>query len=305
MNTCRQKNVWVLVFVLFIAFNTSHAQTDTPRTTLVLGHIAPDDPADKIEEFQPIIDYLAENLGDFGIERGEVKIAPDLETLMEWVKEGEVDIFYDSLYPALIISAESEAEPLLRGWRDGEPVYHSVFFARKDSDIKTLDDFKGNIIALDELISTSGYMMPISHLIANDLTPVEVESFEDSVSDDEVGYVFSGDDSNTIAWVLGERVNIGVVDNLTYMQEIPAATRAELVIVAETAEVPRRVVMVGADLDPELVEALKELMMGLDETQEGLALLKILETKEFDEFPGGTKAAFTKIQEFYEIVAAE
>ena len=93
---------------------------------IVLSDIDEDDPVGKLEEFQPIADYLAANLGDFGIGTGEVKIAPDLDTMVSWLASGEVDIFYDSLFPAMIVNDREwrcSAAARLAWWRTGVPFY--------------------------------------------------------------------------------------------------------------------------------------------------------------------------------------
>lgn len=274
----------------------------TPAGMIVLSDIDADDPISKVEEFQPIADYLAANLGEYGIGAGGVKIAPDLDTLIQWIESGEVDLFYDSLYPAMIVSDATGAQPLLRGWRGGEPVYHTVIFVKADSGITSIDDLKGKTIAFDDPFSTTGFMLPMAHLISNDLTMTEKQSPEDEVADDEIGYIFSGDDGNAIEWVLGDLVSAAAIDNLTYVNEIPEETRAALVIVAETEEIPRRVLMIRSGLDPQLVEALTALFVGMDEDEAGQAVLEILGTRQFDEFPEGTEGLFAEIRTLYETV---
>jgi len=269
---------------------------------IVLGDIDADDPVGKVQEFQPIADYLAENLSEFGIGGGEVKIAPDIETMIRWMESGEVDVYYDSLFPSMIVANGSGAQPLLRGWRGGEPIYRSVFFVLSDSGISGLEDLNGTMISYDDRVSTSGYMMPTAHLISNGLNPIEKASAQSVVADGEVGYVFSQDDENTIEWVLSGLVDVGVVDNLTYENDIPEETRESLTIIAETVDVPRRVLMIGPDIDAEMSAMIAEVFMGLDDTEEGTELLAPLKTVQFDEFPGGVDAVFDPIQEMFDLV---
>ena len=304
--------VLVIALLALAACAPQEAPTAVPPTpepeevgVIVLGDIDQDNPIEKIKEFQPIIDYVAGQLGDFGIGKGEVRIAPDLDSMMTMIKNGEVNLFYDSLYPAMIIAEETGAEPLLRGWRGGEPVYHSVFFALADNNITDLTDLNGKMIAYDDRASTSGFMMPTSYLITNGLNPVEKDSYGSSVTDDEVGYVFSASDDNTIEWVISGLVDVGVVDNLTFLSDIPEETRDQLTIIAETQDVPRRVLMVGPDADPEMVSAVVEILVGMDDSDEGLELLDIIKTAKFDEFPDGIEAAFAPIQEMYNVIKEE
>ena len=151
---------------------------------IVLAEIS-DDPERSITRMQPLADYLAANLGDQGIGVGEVKVAPDMDTLNGWLQSGEVDLVFDSLYPAMIMRNEGGATPILRRWRDGVGEYHTVFFVLADGGIESLEDLNGKIVALDEPSSTSGFLVPVAHLIEEGLNPVEKASVETAVADDE------------------------------------------------------------------------------------------------------------------------
>jgi phosphonate transport system substrate-binding protein len=166
----------------------------------------------------------------------------------------------------------------------------------------SLEDLQGKVVAYDDPSSTSGFMMPTSYLIANGLTPVEVNSPESAVGDDEVGYVFAGDDEVTLEWVVSGRVAAGVVDNLTYAEDLPEETRAQLTIIAETEDVARRVLMVRAGLDPELVAAIQDLFINLENVPEGAGILDTLSTVRFDEFPEGADAVLQTMRDMYTLV---
>ncbi len=303
---------YISLFVVSLLLVACTAQEEPPTPTeepvseltgvIVMGDIDEDDPVSKIEEFQPIIDYIAADLADVGIGIGEVKIAPDAETMISMMEAGEVNLYYDSLYPSLLVANGADTTPLVLGWRGGEPIYHSVFFALPDSGITSVEDLNGKLVAFDDITSTSGYMMPTAHLLSNGLNPVEKGSSESAVADDEIGYVFSADDENTIEWVLSGRVDAGVVDNLTYLADIPEETRENLVIFAETESVPRRIVTISSDVDDETAELLKTILIGMDQTEEGQELLDIIKTVKFEEFEGGAESVFEPIEEMFALV---
>src|SRR5688572_238657 len=147
-----------IMFVFLTACNPTPAATPTPEPTaapqtaeklFTLADIS-DEPAETIELFQPVADYLAAGLAEFGYTGGQVKAAADLDMMSQWMKAGEVDLYFDSVYPVMIISDTAGAKPLLRRWKDGVEEYHTVIFARADSSIKTLDDLKGHLIALED-----------------------------------------------------------------------------------------------------------------------------------------------------------
>ena len=284
--------------------STSVSETiDTPPSqstkVIVIADIS-NNPAKKIARYQPMADYLANHLSEFNIGQGEVKVATDLETMSDWLESGQVDIYFDSPYPAMIVSDRSGAKPILRRWKDGQAEYYGVFFAMKSSGIKTLAELQGNTIALDETYSTSGYFLPMVKLIQSGFQPVEKKSTSGKVEADQVGYVFSDDDENTIQWVISGKLKAGVVDIETF-REIPVASRKEIDILAETETVPRQVVLIREDLDPKLVAKIKTILLNMDQTDEGKKVLaKFEQTAKFDDFP--PKKSIDRIRQLYELV---
>ena len=221
--------------------------------------------------------------------------------MIQWIKEGEVDLYFDSPYPVLVISEQTGAQPLLRRLRFGVSEYHSVFFVRADSPIQSLTELKGQIVAFEETFSTSGYMLPLAYLIKEGFNPVEKTDPEAVVNPDEVGYAFSTADDTTIQWVISGVVPAGVIDNTTF-QRLPEETQAELRIIASTEDVPRQMVLVRPGLDEALVEAITKELLAMDENEEGAAALEAFQTTAFEEFPQGYAAAMEQMQSLYGLI---
>ncbi|MGC9523938.1 MAG: phosphate/phosphite/phosphonate ABC transporter substrate-binding protein [Limnospira sp.] len=275
------------------------AATEPTGEAIVLADVSKN-AGQKIRQFQPMADYLAKNLGAYEIGIGQVKVAPDLSTIATMLKNGEVDIYFDSPYPAMRVSDESGAEPILRRWKGGNAEYFGVIFIRKDSDIKSVEDLPGRTIAFEEAVSTSGYFLPLNYLLDIGLNPVPKGSPLDSVAEDEVGYVFSNDDENTIQWVISGNVDAGAADLPTFMA-IPEESRSALKILAETEKIARHLVLVRRGMDPELVEGIKTVLMDMDKTPEGQAVLESFEkTAKFDAFP--PQADLNRMRELYDRV---
>jgi phosphonate transport system substrate-binding protein len=308
MQAIKLRTTLVVVLALFAGFSLLPGMIlaqDTERTSIVLADIS-NDPADTIKEFQPLADYMAAHLEDYGIESGDVIAAPDMPTLIEMLAAGEIDVYFDSAFPVMFISGETGVEPILRRWKDGVGEYHSVFFALADSELETLEDLQGQLVAFDTPFSTSGYMLPLAWIIENDLVGVEIDRDDDDpqIADDEIGYIFSEDDNTTVQWVISGRTAAGVVDSETYLS-IPEETREHMVILAETGSVPRHIAVVRDDLDPELVDRIRALLLEMTETDEGLLVLEGFNTSQFDEFPDGAAAALDDMQAMFDLVTVQ
>ena len=305
------KYLWIAILLLLLIACAKPAQEDPPRASpqvaspagkaFVLGDIS-DDPAEVIEGTQPLADYLAARLGELGITEGRVVVASDADAMIQHLERGEVDLYCDSVYPATLISDASGAQPILRRWRFGVEEYHSVIFARAESGITALADLPGHMIALDNRFSTSGYLLPVVTLLKEDLTLVGKASTDAPVAEDEVGFIFSYDDENTLQWVLRGRVAAGATDDYHYEIAFPAEARENLVMLAETESVPRQVVVARPDMDPALLEAVKQILTSAHEDEAAHEVLNAFQTTRFDEFPEGIQAAQARMRAMMEIV---
>ncbi len=269
---------------------------------IVLGVIS-GDPAKSIKSFQPLADYLATHLGEFGIGVGAVKVAPDVQTMTNWLKSGDVDLFFESPYVAMLVSDQAGAQPILRRWKGGIAEYNAVIFTRADSGLASLSDLKGHMMAAEGPDSTSAYLQPVAYLITAGMNPVEKPEPTSAVMKDEAGFVFSGADENTIQWVITGKVAAGAVNKPTYL-EIPEETRAALTILAETEALPRHIVLARSGMEAALLKAVKTLLLSMGDTAETKAILQQCEkTAKFDEFP--SEAATARMRELYQLVQSK
>ena len=273
------------------------ASVETATNTLVIGDISKNDPVRSIEAFQPLADYLAVELANMGIENGKVKVAPDMDTMSQWLATGEVDVYFDSAYPALRLAKEIGAKPILRRWKKGDAEYHSVIFTLQDSGIESMEDLSGSLIALDSPYSTSGYMLPMYYLLEANLRPVEKTSLESAVANDELGYVFTYNDENTLQWVVNGSIDAGIADNQAFA-ELPEDVIADMRILLETESVPRHIAVAAPDLEQPLMDAIIQVLLEVDKSEEGKAVLAQFEgTAKFDHFP--TPNYLERLQEIF------
>jgi phosphonate transport system substrate-binding protein len=251
------------------------------KQALVIGAINPS-PSKRISAMQPLADYLAGQLTDQGIVRGEVKIAQNIDGMVQMMQAGEVDVFFDTAYTALMISSQTNAQPSLRWWKGGQAEYHSLFLTRADSPITSMAQVKGAMVGFEQAFSTSGYFVPRTYLASNGYKVQEFDDAKASVPADTIGYAFSGSSDNTIQWIISGRVPVGVVNNSEYA-ELPAETQALLRVLAETQPIPRAVVLLNPQLDSQLQQAITAKLVGMESSGAAQSALEAFDgTSKFD-----------------------
>ena len=254
-------------------------------------------PANKIEAYQPLADYLAADLADFGIKQGGVVVASDISTMIDHLKTGQVDLYFDSPYPAVTVYEEAGAHPLLRRWKKGVAEYHTVIAAGKDTGITDPSGLLGQVIAFDDLVSTSGYLLPKGHLTSLGYALAETPSASGAIAADEIGYVFAGGEENVLAWVLDGRTAGGAFKSGDF-DELAPDVRDQLVVISETPAVPRHIALARPGMEEGLEMRITELLLGLHETPEGQAVLDTFErTKKFDALPEGVDGTIAMLRQ--------
>ena len=293
---------------LLAACGTATADTERPApesptpaaadgATLVIGSVS-DDPEEEAEVFQPFIDHVAAQLGDAGVGSGDVVVAGTVEEMAELLRTGAVDLYVDSMSGVTQVVAEEAGTPLLRRWKDGAPTYHSAIVRRRDRGITAPAQLVGRTVACEEEPRTDGYFLPVSTLRQLGLTVAQVAEPTSVPAPGQVGYVFSGDDENTVFLVLDGRVDAGALSEED-LEENAGSRADELVTVARSIDVPRHGVVARAGLEPALAEALTAVLTGLHETAEGREVLEEFDdTARFDALPAEDLAPVLDLRRF-------
>lgn len=256
-------------------------------------------PTAEMERLLPLANYLGKQLQSEGIDQGRVivtKSVPEMATLM---REGKVDLYVDSPFPSLALSRLSGSKLILRRWKKGLGEYYSVIFSRKDSGVSRLENLNGKILVFEAPFSTTGYFLPKMIFLQKGIKLVTQDS-SDLVRHDRVGYRFSGNDENTMAWVIKGIAVAGAMDHESYVKEAKADLH-QLQIILKSSSVPRHIVSHRADLPPKLAGRVKEILLRMDQSEEGRKALKDFgETTKFDEIPNALMAPLLKGIKFFD-----
>lgn len=259
------------------------------------------DAAKGMKQFLPLATYLGKHLRSEGIDGGRVVVARGIPEMAAFLREGKVDLYLDSPYPSLAVSQLSGSELELRRWKKGLASYRSVIFVKSGSGVNRLEDLRGKMIAFEEPFSSTGYFFAKMALLESGLQLVAKTAPTERVAPPEVGYVFSSGDENTVVWVLRGLVAAGATDSQRFAKEVKRNPDM-LTALHNTSPIPRQIVSVRAGLSPELVAKLNEILINMDQSEEGKTVLReFQQTTRFDKLAAPSHAQLSKARKFVEV----
>lgn len=232
------------------------------RSVLVLGRIS-DDPKAHYDQLKPLLDYVVPRMRDVGITEGRVLMAKDAQQMASYLRRGRVDWVTETAGTGMALQQRAGALPLLLTERNGVSTYQSVFFVRRDSPVKVLEDLKGRTLAMQSVLSTSAYLVPAMTLLDHGMRPEILLSPSDTPASDSVGYVFARSELNISTYVHKRLVDVGVVSSLDWedSRSVPPAFRTDLRVIHRGEPLPRALEMVRRDLAPAVRQRLQEVLL--------------------------------------------
>jgi phosphonate transport system substrate-binding protein len=242
----------------------SHA--DESPDVLVFGRVS-DNPKAQYESMKALLDYVVPRMADVGIREGRILMASDHHQMASYLRRGRVDWVSETAAGGMLLQSSAGVEPLVVSERNGIRRYHTVYFARKDSDVKSLDDLRGHTVAFQNRTSTSAYFVPAIELRERGLPMEILRSPTDRFVPDAVGYVFARTERNISTWVHKRLVDVGTISNLDWANDerVPEFFRKDFVILRETSDLPRGVELVRHNLDARVRERLYEVLIGMSD----------------------------------------
>ncbi|MGK0290006.1 MAG: phosphonate transport system substrate-binding protein [bacterium] len=282
----------ILIFI--IVFSNSIIWANT----LVIGTINSGDPAKAMKKYLPLAHYLGSHLYKIGITKGKVRITKTISDMAQLLKKNKIDLYIDSPFPIIHVSLLSGSKPLLRRWKKGVAQYNAVIFTYKGSGIQTLADLKGRLIAMEDLYSSSGYLLPKLVMKQKGFQLKYKKSMLEPISSKKIGYVFTHGEENTMIWVLKKKIVAGVLDNNSY-QELAKNKISTLNIIHKTFPISRHIVSHRGNLSSEFIAKIKQVLLQMNQSKDGLKALHAFEkTKKFDEIPKHSKKFLLQAQQF-------
>jgi len=287
--------------MLLALLPSAHAQVALPAendaSVLVLGRVS-DDPKSHYDQLKPLLDYVVPRMAGVGIRSGRILMARDLQQMSSYLRRGQVDWINETAGNAGLLERRGVATSFLVTEREGATRYHSVFFVRRDSPVRTLADFAGRSVGFQNPYSTSAYYLPAAELLDHGMKLEVLLSPMDKPAADAVGYLFARTELNITTWVHKRLVDVGVLSNLDWAnpQRMPPSFAQDFRIVATTWDVPRALMLTRKGMDPKVEARLREVLMEAStDPDAGEVLRRFIGTSRFVPITDGDRRALDRL----------
>jgi phosphonate transport system substrate-binding protein len=223
--------------------------------TLRMGLIPADDAAEMLRAYEPVKEYLSEELGM----PVEIQVTSDYTAAIEAMKQNHIDMAWFGPFSYVIAANVAEAEAIVNGVRrsDGRSDYHSIIIANAKSGIENLEDLKGKSFAFVDPASTSGNLMPRKMLIKNGIDPEE----------DFDQYFYAGTHNAVQYAVANGKVDAGASGDNVYDRMIKEGQIDPEVskIIYKSDPIPGSPIVVRGDLPEELKKKITDALVNMDQ----------------------------------------
>ncbi len=265
----------------------SQPQTTAGRT-LKVG-IIPFDDVDTIKAgFTPFAQYLAHKCG---YAQGEVFITPEYSGVLQALRADQIDCAYLNPLSYVLAVQEFKNSPekltaLAMPYFHGSLTYKGDIFARADSGINTIADFKGRKFAFGDVTSTSGYLYPAGMMKAAGLD-----------TDKDVQKVNITGPASVLA-VFNKNVDGGAIYEGGIVRALKdPAQQKQIKVVAKTDPIPNGMFVARGNVDAATLAKLQSALKDINTDPEGKAALKSIPSGGWDKIVPADDKIFDPVRE--------
>jgi phosphonate transport system substrate-binding protein len=279
----------VMAFLSFFIMTGCSEQKATPPSKtrpvegkpLVIGLIPEQNIFRQMDRYEPLAAYLSEKVGT----KIKLKVLPRYGNIISNFVSEELDGAFFGSFTYSLAHARLGVEVLARPENnEGISSYHGLLLVRNDSHIRSAADMKGKRFAFVDKATTAGYLLPLAYFKRNGISDYRTY-FKETY--------FAGTHEDVIDDVLNKRADIGAAKNTVFdrLARDDGRIRRELLVLAESPDVPENGLAVRKDLDGSLKKKLKEALLHMHEDPEGNNILtqfgarKFIETTDEDYGP--------------------
>lgn len=226
-------------------------------------------PRSTLQSYQPMLDYLGEKTGRL-VELVQRRTYAEINDLL---RTRQVDLAFVCTGAYVLGQRQFGMELLVAPQVNGETVYYSYIIVPADSPAQSLADLRGQVFAFTDPLSSSGRLAPLYLLWQMGETPEHF--FRKTI------FTYSHDNSIKAAtekWVDGAAVD-SLVYEFTVKREPVYAQKTRIVARSEPYGIPP--VVVHPELDADLKQQLRDILLSIDGDQAGREALAELDIDRF------------------------
>ena len=265
------KPLWLIILLLFYfqalpaCFGAeAEIQPERQTTTLRLLLVPEQNTFEQRHRYKFITDYLSSKMAM----NVTTEIMPNYSEISVAFQEGSADAGFFGSFSYVLTHVQAGIEPIARPvWLNGSSTYQGYIFVRKDSDIQNVRDMQDKNLVLVDKATTAGYIFQRSYFKLNGIDNMD-RYFA------RISFARSHD---AAAWAVytGE-ADIGGAKNHIFnsLREKYPDFKENMIVLAESPEVPSNGLAVSKNLNPAIKLRLKTLLLSLHENPEGRKVLK-------------------------------
>ncbi len=193
----------------------------------------------------------------------EVVIPTNYSAAVQGLISNKVHVAYMDSLPYILAKKETGVEIIAVEKRNGRTDYESLIVVKKESPIKTLGDLKGKKMAFTSQTSTSGYLMPFSHLVREKQLkqPEELPKYFSEI-------LYAGGYDKALQAVLRGQTEAAAFSDYAIegkKAELYSSPleRSQVRVLARISGVPTHLIAVKSDLPSDLKEKIKNALLKL------------------------------------------
>ncbi|MEX1248555.1 MAG: phosphate/phosphite/phosphonate ABC transporter substrate-binding protein [Anaerolineales bacterium] len=198
----------------------------------------------------------------------EPVVTTDFTAAVEAMCNGEAHMGALNTFNYVVAHERGCADVKLASERFGSTFYAGQIITRPDTGITELADLAGKTFCRPDPTSTSGWIIPSLNLLGVGIDP----------ETDLAQIIDAGGHDGVVLAVMDGTCDAGstFVDARTNVEEEFPTVMEDVIVISESAPIPNDTVSFHPDLDPEMVDAIVNAMLALNDTEEGIALLNTL-----------------------------
>lgn len=247
-----------------LQYSTAPTGTPTPINRLLPHPLY--NPQKLSETFQPLVDYLNRQVPGFNL---QLETSRDYQAFEQKFRARQGEFLLPN--PWQTLEAQKVGYHVVAMWGDASD-FKGIFIVRKDSGIKVPADLKGKVVSYPSPTALAAAIMPQYYLHQNGI---------DINKDIQNSYVGSQESSIMNAF-MGQSIAAATWPPPWRLFQIDHPEQAaQLKVIWETASLINNSVMVRDDVPQAIRQGVKQALLDLPNTPEGMKILAAMETARF------------------------